>query len=54
VNEKNISDDDLEEELEKALKKNEDKKDIFKIIRGEKESLGLREKRLKKKHKLKS
>jgi hypothetical protein len=54
VNENNISDEELEEKLEKALKENEDKKNVFKIIQGENESLNLKEKRLKKTHKLKS
>ena len=43
--------DDLEEELEKALKKNETKRDVFRIIRNEKESLDLKEKRIKDKYK---
>ena len=54
MNENNISDEELEEKLEKALKENEDKKNVFRIIQGEKESLNLKEKRLKKPHKMKS
>jgi len=52
VNENNISDDELEEELEKALKADEKKRDVFKIIRDEKESLDTKERRLKKKFKI--
>ena len=51
MNKKDLSDDDLEEELEKALKKNETKRDVFRIIRNEKESLDLKEKRIKDKYK---
>ena len=51
MNEKNISEDELEEELEKALKANEAKRDVFRIIRNEKESLELKEKRVKDKFK---
>ncbi|MHA2393383.1 MAG: hypothetical protein ACXAEX_15690 [Promethearchaeota archaeon] len=42
-----ISDDELEEELEKAFKANEARKDVFRIIRDEKESLDVKEKRTK-------
>jgi hypothetical protein len=51
VNENNISDDELEEELENALKANEKKRDVFRIIRNEKDSLDAKEKRFKKKFK---
>ena len=51
MNDKDISDDELEEELDKALKANEAKRDVFKIIRKEKESLDLKEKRIKDKFK---
>jgi len=51
VDDKDISDDDLEEELDKALKTNEKKRDVFSIIRKEKESLEVKEKRLKKEFK---
>ena len=49
MNGKDISDDELEEELENALKANEKKRDVFRIIRNEKESLDVKEKRIKKK-----
>ncbi len=51
MNDKNISDDELEEELDKALKASEKKRDVFSIIRKEKESLEIKEKRLKKEFK---
>ena len=51
MNEKEISDEELEEELEKAFKASESKKDVFRIIRDEKESLDVKEKRIKKKFK---
>jgi hypothetical protein len=51
VTEKTISEDELEEELEKALKADEKKRDVFKIIRYEKESIDTKERRLKKKFK---
>ncbi|MFX1417955.1 MAG: hypothetical protein ACFE9N_03425 [Promethearchaeota archaeon] len=47
MNEKNISDDDLEDEIEKAIKSSEKKRDIFKILRKEKESIESKEKRIK-------
>ena len=47
MNDKDIIDDELEEELDKAFKANESKKDVFNIIRNEKESMDLREKRIK-------
>ncbi len=46
---KNISDEELEKELEKSFKANEVKNDIFKILRVEKVSNRLKEKRLKRK-----
>ncbi|MFX1525853.1 MAG: hypothetical protein ACFFCC_20275 [Promethearchaeota archaeon] len=49
VKQKDLSDDELEEELDKALKVNEKKTNVFKIIRDEKESLDTKEKRVKKK-----
>jgi hypothetical protein len=52
VNEKEISDDELEEELDKAFKASEDKRDVFSIIRKEKESLEVKEKRIKDNFKL--
>jgi hypothetical protein len=51
MNEKNISDYEIEEELEKALKANEAKRDVFRIIKNEKESLELKKKRIKDKFK---
>ena len=45
------ADKELEEELEKAFKTNEAKKNVFKIIRNEDASLDLKEKRMKKKFK---
>ena len=46
-----ISDEDLEEELDKAFKASEDKRDVFRIIRKEKESVEVKEKRIKDKFK---
>ena len=43
---KDISDDELEDEIEKALKANEKKKDVFRILRNEKESLEIKEKQI--------
>jgi len=51
VNGNDIPDDELEEEFEKALKANESKRDVFSIIRKEKDSLDRKEKRIKKKTK---
>ncbi len=51
MNEKNISDDELEDEIDKPLKINEKKRYIFSIIRKEKESLELKERRIKDKFK---
>ena len=51
MNEKNFPDDELEEELDKTLKASEKKRDVFSIIRKEKESLELKEKRIKDKFK---
>lgn len=47
MDDKNISDDELEEELNKAFKFNEKRKEIFTIMRKEKESLEVKEKRLR-------
>lgn len=47
-----ISDEELEEELDKAFKDSESKRDVFSIIRKEKESLDVKEKRIKDKLKL--
>ena len=49
MSEKNLSDEELEEELDKAFKATESKKNVFAIIRNEKESLEVKEKRVKKK-----
>jgi hypothetical protein len=51
VNQKDLSDEEIEEELDKAFKSSEGKRDVFKIIREEKESLEVKEKRVKKKFK---
>lgn len=48
---KDISDEELEEELDKAFKTSEKQKDVFSIIRQEKESSDLKEERIKKKFK---
>jgi len=52
VNEKEISDEKLEDELDKAFRDGESKRDVFSIIRKEKESLDVKEKRIKDKFKL--
>lgn len=49
VNHKDLSDDELEEELDKALKASEKKTNVFKIMRDEKESIDNKQKRIKKK-----
>jgi hypothetical protein len=51
VNKEEISDDELDEELEKAFKASENKRDVFSIIRKEKGSLDVKEKRIKDKFK---
>lgn len=48
MKEKEISDEDLELELDKAYKVSEKKKSVFTIIRKEKESLDNRGERIKK------
>ena len=45
--EKELSDDDIEEELEKTFQRNENQKNVFKILRSEESSLKLRDKKLK-------
>ena len=50
MNQKELSDDELEEELDKAFNSSESKRDVFRIIRKEKESLEVKEKRIKKKN----
>ncbi|UCC19733.1 MAG: hypothetical protein JSV62_00200 [Promethearchaeota archaeon] len=47
MDKKNLSDDELEEELEKAIKISEKKRDVFKILRKEKESVESKDKRIK-------
>ena len=47
MNEKEISDEELEDELDKAFKVSESKRDVFSIIKKEKESLEVKEKRIK-------
>ena len=51
MNQKDLSDEELEEELNKSLKASEGKRDVFSIIRKEKESLDVKEKRIKEKFK---
>ena len=51
MKEKELSDKELEDELDKSFKESESKKGIFKILRNEKESLDMKEKRTKKKFK---
>ncbi|MFX1345849.1 MAG: hypothetical protein ACFFAI_12135 [Promethearchaeota archaeon] len=52
MNEKEISDEELEDELDKAFKVSEIKRNVFNIIRKERESLEVKEKRIKDKFKL--
>ena len=49
MSEKDLSDEELEEILDKAFKATESKTNVFSIIRNEKESLEVKEKRVKKK-----
>ncbi|MFX0083702.1 MAG: hypothetical protein ACFE94_18280 [Candidatus Hodarchaeota archaeon] len=51
MNGKEITDEELEEELDKAFKASESKRDVFSIIRKEKESLEAKEKRIRDKFK---
>jgi len=51
VEKEDLSDEELEEELDKAFKASEDKQDVFSIIRKEKESVEVKEKRIKDKFK---
>lgn len=48
MRDKEISNDDLEEEFEKAFKKNELKSNVFKILRDEKSAQAVKERRIKK------
>ncbi|MFX1530789.1 MAG: hypothetical protein ACFFBC_06725 [Promethearchaeota archaeon] len=52
MNEKEISDEELEDELDEAFKVSEIKRNVFSIIRKERESLEVKEKRIKDKFKL--
>ncbi|MFX1500167.1 MAG: hypothetical protein ACFFDH_04285 [Promethearchaeota archaeon] len=49
--EREISEDELEEELKKALSASDKKRDVFEILRREKESLKIKESRMKEKFK---
>ncbi|KKK44652.1 hypothetical protein LCGC14_0870410 [marine sediment metagenome] len=51
MKEKELTDKELEDRLDKAFKESESKKGVFKILRNEKESLDIKEKRTKKKFK---
>jgi hypothetical protein len=47
MNEKEYSDDELEEEIDKALKISEKKVDVFRIIKNEKDALDRKDSRMK-------
>lgn len=47
MNEKKYSDEELEEELDKAFKISEKKHNVFKIIRNEDKALDMKDKRIK-------
>ena len=47
MDEKELSDEELEEELEKTFQKSETQRNVFKIIRNEEDSLNLRDKKVK-------
>ena len=47
MSEKELSDDELEEQLEKTFQRNESQKNVFKIMRNEEDSLKLRDKKQK-------
>ncbi|MFX1364099.1 MAG: hypothetical protein ACFFCE_15110 [Promethearchaeota archaeon] len=51
MSEREISEEELEEKLKKALNASEKKRDVFKILRSEKEALEIKEKRMKEKFK---
>ncbi|MCJ7649453.1 MAG: hypothetical protein MUP85_12625 [Candidatus Lokiarchaeota archaeon] len=51
MSEKELSDDELEEQLEKTIQRNENKKNVFEILRSEESSLELRDKKIKLKRK---
>ena len=48
MNQKDFSDEELGEEFDKAFKSHESQRVVLKIIRDEKESLDVKEKRVKK------
>lgn len=47
MREKELSDEEIEEELVKAFLKNDSKKNVFEILRNEDSSLKLKDKKLK-------
>ena len=47
MNEKEYSDEELEEEIDKALKISEKKPNVFRIIRNENNALDMKDKRMK-------
>jgi hypothetical protein len=47
MNNREYSDDELEEEIEKALKNNQKKPSVFRIIKNEKNALDRKDKRVK-------
>ncbi|NHJ22235.1 MAG: hypothetical protein EAX91_14915 [Candidatus Lokiarchaeota archaeon] len=47
MNNEEYSDDELEEEIEKALKNNQNKPNVFRIIKNEKNALDRKDKRVK-------
>ena len=51
MNKEEITDDELEDELDRAIKASESKRNVFSIIKKEKESLEVKEKRIKDKFK---
>jgi len=51
MDDKEISDEELEEQIDNILKTNEAKRDVFSILRKEKESLEIKQKRIKDKFK---
>jgi len=51
VDKEEITDEELEKELDRAFKDSESNRDVFSIIRKEKESVEVKEKRIKDKFK---
>ena len=49
MGDKEVSDEELEEEFEKAFNKNNLRRNVFRILRDEKSAQDLKEKRIKKK-----